>query len=135
MFAPGGALESTVAAARAAPDSAELERQAAEGVVDLSEVFSDAQSYMADAKPRPPSSLRDSREVEEEDADEWGSFDDDDWRGKGEGSEEALRPRGAGVGEEVPGLLGGERFSREEERKSGGGVDGVSEGAPSAASR
>lgn len=125
LFAPGEAFSTKVATARASPQSADLEREAAEGVVDLSEVFSDVEGYRSDKKPRPASAVRKmKRQKEEEEAaqgagrgDEWGTFDDDDWLEKGGAGqgEEALRPRGAGVGEDVPGLLGGKVFGRTEE--------------------
>ena len=102
LFAPGGAFSTTVATAKASPQSADLEREAAEGVVDLSEVFSDVEGYRSDKKPRPASAVRKIKREEEEEAtqgagmeDEWGTFDDDDWLGKGREGEggEALRPR------------------------------------------
>lgn len=75
-----------------------------------------------------------------ETGDEWGSFDDDDWLGKsskegtggsGGGAEEEvealLRPRGAGTGESVPGLLGGARFGKNlaAEPDDGEGEEGI----------
>ncbi|CAM9288324.1 unnamed protein product, partial [Laminaria digitata] len=78
LFAPGEAFSTTVATARASPQSADLEREAAEGVVDLSEVFSDVEGYRSDKKPRPASAVRKMKQEEEEEAaqgagmgDEW----------------------------------------------------------------
>ena len=121
-----------MATARASPQSADLEREAAEGVVDLSDVFSDVEGYRSDKKPRPASAVRKIKRQEEKEeeaaqgsgrGDEWGTFDDDDWLGKGGAGqgEEALRPRGAGIGEDVPGLLGGEVFGRTDEAVDKGG--------------
>lgn len=122
-----------------APD---LKQGAVEGIDDLSEIFSDIGAFSSDRKPQSPSA---SRQAKEEDADsqkeddEWGSFDDDDWRnrvGKSADEDEAsLRPRGAGLGEDVPGLLGGERFVRggdaDVEGEEGlGGEEVVTEEAP-----
>lgn len=121
LFAPGEPFSTTVAAARGSPQSTDLEREAAESVVDLSEVFSDVEGYRSDKKPQSASAVRKRKEEEEKEAtqraeagDEWGTFDDDDWAGKARG-EEVLRPRGAGVGEDVPGLLGGGGFGGIEE--------------------
>lgn len=163
LFAPGGALASTVAAARESPDSADLERRAAEGVVDLSEIFSDVKGYSSDRRPRSAADmLRASREADETrgklkngaddddnddmedsvsgDGDEWGSFDEDDWGGKIDGGqEEARTARGAEAGEEVPGLLGGKRFSQSDEEEGGDEeeirADKVAEGRRPAAPR
>lgn len=114
-----------MAAARASPQSADLEREAAEGVVDLSEVFSDVEGYRSNKKPQPASAVRKRKEEEEKEeatqgsGDEWGTFDDDDLLGKSRGGggagEEVLQPRGARVGEDVPGLLGAGGFGGMEE--------------------
>ncbi|CBJ26974.1 conserved unknown protein [Ectocarpus siliculosus] len=121
----GGAFGSGV------PQLSELEKEVAADVGEMSDAFSDVRAYSSDSMPRPPSVLATEEEEEEEEeesdtGDEWGSFDDDDWLGKsskegtggsGGGEEEEeeealLRPRGAGMGESVPGLLGGARFGK-----------------------
>lgn len=139
LLSPGG-IAAGVEAARDSPDYDSLQKQAAEGAVDLSEVFSDVNGYAArragnnnikGGSGGTSGGIRDRRgvreetkeEVEEDEGgeDEWGSFDDEDWRagkggggvGGGGGDGGSLRPRGAAKGEEVPGLLDGERFGSE----------------------
>ncbi|CAN0278710.1 unnamed protein product [Pylaiella littoralis] len=162
LFAPGGPLESPEMARAVGrppangggegiggigsgfgggvPSLSDLEKEVAADVAGLSEVFADAKAFTSNSE-------------EEEDAeDDWGAFDEGDWRGKsGAGvdadeDEEALsRPRGQGTGEEtVPGLLGGARFgkfAREVEDveaaagEEGGVGDEVRDGAAKSAGR
>lgn len=134
LLSPGG-IAAGVAAARDSPDYESLEKQAAEGAVDLSEVFSDVNGYArrAGEEGSRAASTRDRSDEEEAEGgeDEWGSFSDEDWRAaKGGGGVDdresggdggdILRPRGAAKGVEVPGLLDGERF----------GSDSLEEGFP-----
>lgn len=147
LFAPKGALAETAdAALKEVTNAAELERIAAEGVDDLSEVFSRATELAGASKGGAAASemLRDRGDTEGRSVDDdWGSFDEEDWRGSGRGegehggkSTEVSRPRGAGIREEVPGLLGGARFVREngeegrEEEEEGGGDGAVEEAMP-----
>lgn len=83
--------------------------------------------------------------------DDWGAFDEDDWRGKsragtvsssdgGEEGEEGVsfRPRGPGIGEDVPGLLGGARFGNVAKADGGDGAaeeEGASDEARDEAAR
>ncbi|CAM9251597.1 unnamed protein product [Ectocarpus sp. 4 AP-2014] len=121
----GGGSLSGGAFGAGVPELSELEKEVAADVGEMSDAFSDVRAYSSDAMPRPPSVLAGDEEEEESGTgDEWGSFDDDDWLGKsskegtgGGGGEEdeeeaLLRPRGAGMGESVPGLLGGARFGK-----------------------
>ena len=130
LFAPGGTLATTAAAAREATNAAELEQEAAEGVEDLSEVFSrmGGLASVSDGGEG-ASELRDGAEGRgEEDGstdDEWGSFDEEDLRVRvnqgghnGGKSAEAPRPRDEGIGAAVPGLLGGKRFERTEKEET-----------------
>lgn len=127
-------------------DVDELRREAAKDAVDLNEIYSDTRTAKrrfdgigrggvgggrgGDGENLSSEENRNSNDdtddlknsVGEEnsgsdDTDEWGTFDDEDWRGGGDGVEEdlgvdGLRPAGAGRGQDVPGLLGGERFGK-----------------------
>ncbi|CAM9130911.1 unnamed protein product [Scytosiphon promiscuus] len=134
-FSGGGVFDGSQGAAAAdLEDLAELEKEVAADVEELSDVFSDVGAYSSDSMPRPPSALEREEEEEQEesageclDREEWGSFDEDDWRGeptagaggggkahRDEEDEEEpflIRPQGSGVRGDVPGLLGGARFN------------------------
>lgn len=155
MFAPsrigspklgdGGAASSSTTAAGV---SDELLQEAREGLVDLGDVFSDkglprrrGQGERAgEASGVGEAEVQTGDEQDERDGasdNEWGSFDEDDWRGgdpEGRGSDTdgvigEAPPRGSSVDADVPGMLGGARFTdfgvaREASRDGGGDDEG-----------
>lgn len=91
-------------------------------------------SYLTVKLNRCPDSMGRGRKP----GDEWGAFDEDDWRGKsgvssgtdssaaGEEEEDTLlQPHGPGVGGDVPGLLGGARLRKS--ARTGGTADPLEE--------
>lgn len=150
LSGPGGALESesriaphlmtpgSLAASIASrPDGEELVRRAKAGTVNLGEVFSKMRTVeygRTTTKDMGDSGEDGDCDVERDSgtSDGWGSFDDDDWlagkkdsRGR-EGMDASLgsssTPIGAAQGQDVPGLLGGERFESFVGEEWGGAV-------------
>lgn len=153
LSGPGGALESKSRMApeliapggiASPPHREDLVREARAGAVDLSTAFSDidvvkGRKRLSDLKKDAVGDNFDDESEGDSDggrtSQEWGSFDDEDWR---EGKMKHLVNTGeegrGGSGQNVPGLLGGERFDGVV-GKEWGGVDtersGVEEGKSS----